>query len=110
MKRKQFFYLAIAASMIPGVALADDPKDPAMRNAELRAQDREITRGLNRREGAAVRKRDARYAQGNRASRAEYAARSHEHERAVASYERELASWRRAVAACRAGDYSACDN
>lgn len=27
-----------------------------------------------------------------------------------AQYDRNMAAWRRAVDACRAGDYSACDN
>ena len=114
---------AIVAALLPAVALADDPKDPAMRNADARARDKETIRQLNLRELARVRERDARYAEGWRAARAnagrqaEYAARSRDHDRAMqdyardrASYERAMSRWRRAVAACRAGDYSACDN
>lgn len=93
------------AAMTPAVALADDPRDPAMRNAAARAQDREITRQLNRSQAASVHQRDARYAPGWRAARGadSYAER-------VQRHEREMAKWRRAVAACRAGDYSACEN
>ncbi len=74
------------------------------------------------RELARVRARDARYAEGWRAARAgdlaanDYAARSRDHDRAMASYarsraayERAMVEWRQAVAACRAGDYSACE-
>jgi hypothetical protein len=108
---------------MPAVALADDPRDPAMASADARARDKETIRQLNLRELARVRERDARYAEGWRATRAnagrqaEYAARSRDHDRALAdyareraSYERAMAQWRRAVAACRAGDYSACDD
>lgn len=112
-----------AAMMMPAVASADDPRDPAMRDAAARAHDREAIRQLNLRELAAVRERDARYARDWRAARAnrdadtEYAGRYRDHERAMADYtrdraqyQRDMAAWRRAVAACRAGDYSACGN
>jgi hypothetical protein len=33
-----------------------------------------------------------------------------DYSRSRARYERDMAAWRRAVAACRAGDYSACDD
>jgi hypothetical protein len=64
-----------------------------------------------------VRRRDARYARERRGfGDDEYAARSQDHERAMASYarnraqyERDMAEWRNSVAACRSGDYSACD-
>lgn len=115
---------AMIVAMMPTAALADDPHDPAMRNAAARARDREMTRQLNLEEKARVQQRDARSAQRSRAPRAgdsyaadEYAARSQDYERAMASYarnraqyERDMAKWQRAVAACRAGDYSACDN
>ncbi len=103
-----------AVAMIPSAALADDPNDPTMRNPAARARDRELTRRLNQQEIARVRQRDARiYA----AYGEERTARSHDHDRALAAYDRsraqyeqDMAAWRRAVAACRAGDYSACDN
>jgi hypothetical protein len=117
-----FACAALAAAMMPAVALADDPNDPAMRSATARARDRETIRQLNLQELAMVRERDAGYAEGWRAYRAdrgddaEYRQRSRDHESAVsdyarerARYERDMARWRRAVAACRAGDYSACD-
>lgn len=126
MRVNPFVCAAIIAAMMPAAALADDPKDPAMRSAAARARDREIIRQLNLQELARVRQRDAGYAEGWRAARLrgsyaaddeEYAARSRDHERALANhardraqYERDMAEWRRAVAACRAGDYSACDN
>ena len=96
---------AIAGAMIPAALHADDPRDPSMRSAEARARDRAIIRQLNRNELAQVRRRDARYAQQARASdraMADYAQRRAQHDR-------DMAAWRRAVAACRAGDYSACD-
>lgn len=93
---------AALAAMVPAAALADDPRDPAMRSAAARARDHEATRQLNLRERAMVRHRDARYAQDNGSS-ADYA-------RNRAQYERDMAEWRRAVAECRNGDYSACGN
>lgn len=93
---------AILAAMVPATALADDPHDPAMRSAAARRRDHETIRRLNQRELAYVRERDARYHRENGHAGSDYA-----HDRA--EYERKLAAWRRAVAACRAGDYSYCD-
>ena len=124
MRINPFVCAALVAALTPAAALADDPHDPAMRTAAARARDHEIIRQLNLQELAMVRERDARYAPGWRATRADrgagadadYAARTRDHERALddyarnrARYERDMAQWRRAVAACRAGDYSACD-
>jgi hypothetical protein len=103
--------LVLVAAAIPVAAVADDPKDPAMRNAAARARDHQMVGELNRQELASVRERDARWAAaGNGAGGAQ------DHGRAMANYardraqyERELAAWHRAVAACRAGDYSACE-
>lgn len=119
-----FICAAIVAMMMPAAALADDPHDPTMRSAAARARDREMIRQLNLEESARVRQRDARNARRWREARvasndatAEYAARSRDHEQAMANYarsrmqyERKMAEWRRAVDACRAGEYSACDN
>lgn len=122
MRVKLFVCAAIVAAMIPAVAEADDPNDPAMRSATARAHDRAIIRQLNLQELARVRERDARYAEGWRAARIAHNskaanARSRTHERAMADYardraqyEQEMAEWRRAVSACRAGNYDACDN
>jgi hypothetical protein len=111
---------AFAAAMLPVAAFADDPNDPAMRDAATHARDHEMTRQLNVSESAMVRERDAGYAQGwrntaNLAVNDDYAARMQDHDRAVAGYardraqyEQQMQAWRRAVAACRAGDYSAC--
>lgn len=122
MRVKTLICAALAGALVPVAAHADDPNDPAMRSAAARARDRAIIRQLNLREAAMVRERDARYAEGWRAAR-EYAAdgghdaRKRDHQRAMADYsrrraqyDREMAQWRSAVAACRAGDYSACDN
>jgi hypothetical protein len=119
MRVKYLVCAAIVAMVAPTIALADDPRDPAMRDPAARARDRETIRQLNLRELAMVRERDAGYAKGWRASRDsgdQYAVRTREHQRAIGDYardreryEREMAAWRRAVAACGAGDYSACD-
>jgi hypothetical protein len=122
MRVNPFVCAAFFVVLMPGMALADDPNDPAMRSATARARDRETIRQLNQQELAMVRERDARDAEGWRAARdkdshgADYAARSQDHDRAMAAYareraryERDMADWRRAVAACRAGDYSACN-
>jgi len=113
---------AIVAAMVPAVALADDPRDPAMRNAAARARDSAITRELNRQENARVLKRGVTWhvVRGGRhdeAADGDYAAAAQDHERDIAEYrrsraqyERDMADWRRAVAACRAGDDAACDN
>ncbi len=120
MKIKTLVCAAVAAAMIPAAALADDPRDPEMRSAAARARDRAMIRQLNLEEGARVRLRDARNVQVMRAGRedgAQYAARSRDYDRARtdyarsrAQYEQDMAEWRRAVAACRAGYYAACDD
>jgi flagellar biosynthesis/type III secretory pathway protein FliH len=113
----------ILAATMPAAAFADDPKDPDMSTAAARARDAEIIRQLNTEQARYVQERDARYAEGWRAYReaprrqAEYEAQMRasedsmaRHDRERDSYEREMAEWRRDVAACRAGDYSACRN
>ena len=113
---------AIVAAMVPAAALADDPRDPTMRNADARARDSAKTRELNRQENSRVLKRGVtwRVVHGGRSDEADdgdYAAASQDHERDIAEYrrsraryEREMAEWRHAVAACDTGDYAACDN
>jgi hypothetical protein len=113
---------AIVVAMLPAAALADDPRDPTMRNADARARDSARTRELNRQENARVLKRGVswRVVRPNGREEAgddDYAAASRDHERDMATYgrsraryEREMAAWRRAAAACDAGDYAACDN
>lgn len=104
---------AVIVAMAPVVAQADDPNDPAMKNPAALARDRAMTRQLNLRELARVRQRDARMFAAYDDSRA---SRSRDHAQDVADYdrsrrqyERDMGEWREAVAACRAGDYSACD-
>ena len=122
MKIRPLICGAIVAAMVPAAALADDPRDPAMRNAEARARDSAITRQLNRQENARVLKRGVtwrvvRGAGRDEADDGDYAAASQDHQRDMAEYrrsraryEREMAAWRRAVAACEAGDDAACYN
>lgn len=115
----------LAAALVPGVAAADDPNDPAMREAPARMRDRETIRRLNREELARVRQRDAGYAHGWQTFRdraapgrtdSDFSREAQDYERAQAdyareraAYQRDLAQWRRAVAACRSGDYAACE-
>ena len=54
--------VALGFVLASSAALADDPNDPAMRNAAARARDREIIRQLNLTELHRVKERDARYA------------------------------------------------
>lgn len=131
MRLGAFICAAVVATMVPAAASADDPRDPAMRNADARARDSDLTRQLNREAGARFRERDARNMQGWRTARdsesyaaadseyaarsEDFAARSQDHRRAMsdyardrARYEQDMAAWHRAVAACRAGDDAAC--
>ncbi|HEX7694956.1 MAG TPA: hypothetical protein VF409_10735 [Sphingomonas sp.] len=113
---------AVLAAMMPAAAWADDPRDPAMRNADARARDSAATRELNRQENARVLKRGVtwrvvRAGGRDEAADGDYAAAAQDHERDMAEYrrsraryEREMADWRRAVAACDAGEYDACDD
>ena len=109
MKISSLICAAMVAAMVPVAAQADDRNDPAMRNAEARARDREITQGLNRQALSRARAQNARDAEGWRAYKGKGAADA-AYARDRAQYEREMAAWRRAVAACRAGNYAACDN
>jgi len=115
--------LALGLMLVPAAAMADDPNDPAMRDAGARARDHATIQRLNRQQLAYVQQRDAGYAEGwrdwreARGGKAAYSrGRGHDadsaqgnYARERARYERDMAQWRRAVAACRAGDYSACD-
>jgi hypothetical protein len=114
--------MAIAAATLPSVALADDPRDPTMQNEQARERDRAMIRALNRDMLAQVQQRDAKYSANWQAYRdapkaqAEYRERLAAYERDRASYaaerkryEQARATWQRNVAACRAGDYAACE-
>lgn len=117
--------LAFSVIALPSVALADDPRDPEMQNEQAVALDRAKVRQLNLDMLAQVSARDAGYAaawkqyeeaKANEAQHAEayrnrMAAYKQEQSRYAAdreSYEQAMADWRRDVAACRAGDRSAC--
>ena len=114
---KRFICVAILAASISTAAFADDPRDPAMRNAEAHARDSEQTRQLNMQAAAANQGPRYHVVRAGGYEDADYSAASREHDRDMdryarsrAQYEREMAEWRRAVAACRAGYYDACDN
>ena len=118
MRVKTLLCAALIAATMPSVARADDPNDPTMRSAAARARDHAMIRQLNLNELARTRARDARYADGWAAYReagsaryvpdGEYEQASAGYARDRAAYEHRMAEWRRAVAACRAGDYDAC--
>ena len=129
MRVKTIACAALVAALMPGAilptaAFADDPHDPTMRSAAARARDHAMIRQLNLNELARTRVRDARYASGWQAYReargsggearyvpeAEYEQASQRYAHDRAQYEQRMAEWRRAVAACRAGDYAACGN
>lgn len=114
--------MAIAAVTLPSSAPADDPHDPAMQSKAAREKDHEMIRELNRDMLAQVQARDARYAAGWQAYRDAPKAQADYRERLSAyqrdrenfaaqrrRYDQDMARWRRNAAACRAGDYSACD-
>ncbi|MBB3953353.1 hypothetical protein [Novosphingobium sediminicola] len=120
----------MAAALSPGVAMADDPHDPAMRSAAARARDKAEIARLNRNQLAYVRKRDAGYAkdwaayreaqgQGQGQGRSDYEETSYEsgygarrdaadYAQSRRDYERDLAEWRYAAGQCRAGNYAYC--
>jgi len=92
--------VALGLTMLPGAALADDPRDPSMRSAAARARDAATIRRLNREELARTQARDAQYAAGWKAYRNAPGAQD--------DYQRDLARWRRAVELCEAGRYEYC--
>lgn len=92
--------LALAVLGVPVAALADDPRDPAMRSPEARERDRAMIRELNLRQLEYVRKRDAEYAHGWQAYR--------DYPRAQREYQRRMAEWRCAVRLCEDGHYEYC--
>lgn len=98
--------LAITAALLPSAAHADDPRDASMRSPAARARDRAIIRRMNQDQLAYVRERDARRMQAFRNARAGRDARYAD---ARADYQRKMAAWRRAVAACNAGQREYCD-
>lgn len=100
----------LAAALVPAVARADDPNDPAMRSRAAREHDRQQIRQMNRSQLAYVQRRDAGYARDWAAWRdaRDGGDSGSDYARQRAQYERDMAAWRRQVAACRAGDYSAC--
>ncbi len=99
--------LALSAVLLPSAALADDPHDPTMRNAAARARDRATIKRMNQQQLAYVRQRDARQMQSYRARQDGYDA---DYADARAEYAQKMRAWRRAVAACNAGQWAYCDD
>lgn len=99
--------LALSAALLPSAALADDPHDPAMRNATARARDRAIIKRMNQQQLAYVRQRDARQWRAQRDAQRE---RDGTYADARAEYADRMRAWRHAVAACNAGQWDYCDN
>ena len=99
--------LSMSAILLPTAALADDPRDPGMRNADALARDRAMTKRLNEGQLAYVRQRDGKTL---RTYRQTQSAHDSAYADANAEYSRKMAAWRRAVAACNAGNRAACDN
>lgn len=105
------------AATLPQVALADDPRDPAMRNRAAREADAAEIRRLNRAQAAYVQQRDAHYAAGwqdyREAQASRYERRANDaderaYREASRDYENAMAEWRRDVQACRSGYYERC--
>lgn len=99
---------AMACVLAAEPARADDPHDPTMRSATARARDRAVIRQLNLRELAHVRQRDARLARRQDTASAAYHQRYAAYQRQRDRYAQDMAAWRRAVAACQAGEYRSC--
>ena len=100
--------LALGIALVPATAMADDPRDPAMRSAEARARDRAIIKRLNQEQLAYVQNRDAHYAEGWRAYREGDREGPRVAPARAAQYDHAMAAWRRAVAKCNAGYYEYC--
>ncbi|WDF73678.1 hypothetical protein [Novosphingobium sp. KACC 22771] len=123
----------MAAALAPQTALADDPRDPAMRSAAARARDRAEIARMNRDQLAYVRKRDGAYARdwaayrdaqapgaGQGRARSDYEETAYDegayttgrdgaaYAQSRRQYEQDLAEWRYAVNQCRAGNYAYC--
>jgi uncharacterized protein YgbK (DUF1537 family) len=98
--------LALGAALLSTAALADDPHDPMMRSAAARARDRAIIKQMNQQQLAYVRQRDAKSGQSYREAQRE----RDTYADARAEYAQKMKAWRRAVAACNAGQWEYCDN
>ena len=100
--------IALTIAAIATSASADNPRDPSMRSQAARDRDAAIIRGLNNRELARVRARDAQYAQGWSDYHAGSAAGTYTPETARAENARRMAEWREAVRRCEDGDRAYC--
>lgn len=107
----------VAAAWIAATtpALADDPRDLAMRSADERARDKAVIRRINQEQAALVRDRDARLAGENAESRGyaargsgDYEAAQRDYAEQRRAYDQAMAAWRSDVSACRAGYYEHC--
>ena len=96
----------MGAGLLSAAALADDPRDPTMKSAAARARDSAETKRLNQGQLSYVRERDARILGDHRETQGEIARADAD---ARADYARKMAAWRRAGAACNAGQWDYCD-
>jgi len=85
--------LLLLSILSPAAAMAQDSDDAAHRADRLR------TRQLNQGAGSKVDHRNRKNAEAQSRYRAERA-----------DYERRMEAWRRQVAACRQGNFAACDD
>ena len=106
--------LTLASAAYSPTAMADDPNDPAMQTSAARARDQAIIKRHNEEQLAYVSQRDAQYAAGWRAYRSrgadqeDYERANQRYAQARSNYGDQMMAWRRGVAACNAGEYSAC--
>lgn len=99
--------VAAGAALLPAAVLADDPRDPTMRNAAAYAHDHALVKHMNQAQLAYVRQRDVRDRRSHDESQSES---DRAYAEARADYARSMASWRRAVAACNGGHWEYCAN
>ena len=100
--------LTLGLAAIATTARADNPRDPSLHSQAARDRDAAIIRGLNQRELARVRARDAQYARGWSEYRSGSAAGAYTPATARAENARRMAEWREAVARCEAGYREYC--
>lgn len=100
--------LAPAQARSDGVSHTPDPSPDDPLRAEKLA-DRQRTADLNAAQARYVAKRDGARRAGNSGSQARYRTEQERYRNAQAEYHADMADWRRRVAACRNGDWSACD-
>lgn len=99
--------LVLGVALLSTAAVADDPNDPTMRSAAARARDRATIKRMNQQQLAYVRQRDAKRLQAYREAQGRH---DDAYADARAEYADKMRAWRRAVAACNAGEWEYCGN